>query len=125
MKLRHPLSILALGASPFVCYSFWRTGYSVGQLFEMRLFRTRYVYELAFLALAIGACCVGFEKRGKGVFGLAAGLAIVAFLALQAGDDYPSDYKLWIYVVAPIFVWSLLLTATFSFGVKLMKKKNA
>ncbi len=117
-KLFHPLSVFAFAAAPFVSYSIWRTGYGVTQLFEVRLFCTHYAWEVALLTSVVVACCFCYRKREKKIFSVVSAAAIGAFLALQSAEDYPTDYKLWIYIVAPIFVWSLALSSGFLLAIR-------
>ncbi|SRR5436309_16015401 len=117
-KLLHPLSVLAFAALPFVLYSVWRTGYGVAQLFDVRLLGTRYVWEVVLLTSAVVVCCFRYRKKEKKIFSVATGTAIGAFLALQAAEEYPADYKLWIYIVAPIFAWSLALSSGLMFVIR-------
>src|SRR2546425_5454269 len=105
-RLLHPLCILAVAALPVVLYSIWRTGYEVTQLFDARLFGSRYFWPILLLSSAVGACCFFYRKTERRIFSLFSGLAVIGFLALQALEEYPTDYKLWVYVVAPTFTWS-------------------
>ena len=108
-RLLHPLSILAIAALPVVLYSVWRTGYEVTQLFDTRLLGTHYLWSVLLLSSAVGLCCLFYRKREQRIFSLLSGFAVVGFLALQALEEYPADYKLWIYIVAPTFTWSFIV----------------
>ena len=110
-KLRHPLCILAAVAAPFVLYSIRRTGYEMGHLFDVRLLGTRYVFEVVVLTLTVVGCCICYRKKERKIFSMVSACAIGAFLALQATEEYPADYKLWIYIVAPIFTWSIVIAS--------------
>jgi hypothetical protein len=120
-KLLHPLCILAVVAAPFVLYSIWRTGYSFGQLFEVRLFGTHYVSEVVLLTSTVVACGFCYRKEEKKIFSAVSAASVAVFLARQMAEEYPADYKLWIYIVAPIFVWSLAISS----GLMLAIRKNA
>jgi hypothetical protein len=110
-RMRHPLSILAIAALPFVLYSVWRTGYEVAQLFDTRLLGTRYLWPILLLSSAVGLCCFFYRKTERTVFSFYTGVAVVGFLAAQVLEEYPGDYKLWIYIVAPSFTWSFIACA--------------
>jgi hypothetical protein len=110
-KLFHPFYILVAVAAPFVLYSIWRTGYGIDHLFDVRLVETRYAFETGLLTLAVVICCFCYRKKEKKIFSIAITCVIGAFLALQATEDYPTDYKLWIYIVAPIFTWSIVIAS--------------
>ena len=109
-KLLHPLYILAIVAFPFVVYSWGRAG-GFAHLFEVRLFGTRYVWEVVLLTSLIVVCCILYRRKEKRIFSFASIAVISAFLAFQSLEEYPADYKLWIYIVAPVFTWSLLFSS--------------
>lgn len=103
---RHPLSVLTLFAAPFVLYAVRRTGYTI-QAFDSRLLSTSYVWAVCFLTCATLVCCICYRRTKRTFFSVAAGIAVAAFLALQATHPYRGDYKLWTYVVAPVLAWSV------------------
>jgi len=116
----HPLTILVAAAFPFVLYSTWRTGYQVTHLFDVRLFSTRYIWEALLLTSVVLACCVCYRRDARKILSFVALAAIGAFLAFQSAEEYPADYKLWVYVVAPIFAWSI----TFSSAIMVMMRQK-
>lgn len=109
-KVFHPVSILTLFAIPFVLYSQGRAG-GFSHLSEVGLLRTHYIWEAALLTAAVVACGIGYQRKNQKRYSLATIAAICAYLAMQvAGIFYPPDYKLWVYVVAPVFAWSTLFS---------------
>ena len=122
-KPLHPLCVLAFVALPFIAYSVWRTGYSFSQLLDAHLLGTRYVWEVALLTSAVVTCCFRYEKKKKNIYSVASVVAVCAFFALQSAEDYPSDFKLWIFVVAPILTWSLALSSGFTFVLRKNEKR--
>jgi uncharacterized protein (DUF934 family) len=122
-KLLHPLCILAIIAFPFVVYSQGRGG-GFAHLFEVRLFGTHYLWEVVLLTSVIVFCGICYRRKEKKVFSFASIAAIGAFLALQSLEEYPTDYKLWIYIVAPVFTWSLVFSSAALLAVRLKEAPN-
>lgn len=114
-KLLHPLCILAIAAFPFVVYSWDRAG-GFAHLFDVRLFGTRYAWEAMLLTSLIVVCCILYRRNEKIISSFATIAVISAFLTCQALEEYPADYKLWVYIVAPVFTWSLLFCSTALFA---------
>jgi hypothetical protein len=110
-KLLHPFSILILAALPFVLYSIWRTGFQVTHFFDVRLLATHYLLEAAALTTAVFVCCFCYRRGEKKIFSIITLIVIGVFLALQATEEHPTDYKLWIYIVPSMFAWSLVISA--------------
>jgi len=123
-KLLHPFNILGLAALPFVLYSVWRTGYQVAHLFDVRLLVTHYLLEVAVLTTAVVVCCFCYRRKEKRIFSIITLAVIGAFLALQATEEHPTDYKLWIYVVAPMFAWSLVISAVLMLTLRMKEEPN-
>lgn len=122
-KVFHPVSILTLFAIPFVVYSQGRTG-GFSHFLEGRLLRTHCVWEAALLIAAVVACGIGYQRKNQKRYNLATIAAICAYLALQAaGIFYPPDYKIWVYVVAPVFAWSILVSSLTCLFTAILKRK--
>ena len=77
----------------------------------MRLFGTHDVSEVVLLTSAVVACGFCYRKDEKKIFSAVSAATVSSFLVRQLTEEYPSDYKLWIYIVAPIFVWSLAISS--------------
>ena len=110
-RLLHPLSILALAALPFVLYSVRRSGYDLWQFISPPLALSRQVCAAVALGVVVGICASRYQKTQRGIFRVVTAIAIAVFLGLQATEEYPWDYKLWIYIVAPLFAWAVLLAS--------------
>ena len=92
-------------AAPFLAYSIYRAGYSLRQLIELRALS---VASILLILISVAALIVA-QRRLQPVRATFAGAFVAAaFAACHTALAYPLDYKLWIYVVAPRFVFATL-----------------
>jgi predicted permease len=104
----NPLRAAALVAAPFVLYSIDRTGGDFAHLVDVRLLSSIYAVPICFLVGMFVTSCA-LHQTGKSRQSLILFVfATSAFLGGQLFTEYPYDYKLWIYIVTPSFVWAFL-----------------
>jgi hypothetical protein len=105
----NPLLAAAFVAAPFVLYSIRRTGGDFAHLVDARLLSSTYAVPICLLVGMLVTSCA-LHQTGKCRQSLVLIVfALSAFFGAQFFTEYPYDYKLWIYIVAPSFVWALLL----------------
>ena len=121
-RLLHPLSILSLATLPFVLYSVRRSGYELWQFISPPLSASLHVCAGVALAVVVVICAFRYQKTQRKVFSAATAVAVATFLALQATEEYPLDYKLWIYIVAPVLAWAVLLSSAVILALHKMRK---
>src|SRR5437879_2726408 len=106
----HPVFAFSVVGVPFALYSVHRTGYDFGQLVDVRLLHTAHAWPVVLLT-GVLVCTSALHTRGSRHFSLLVSLlATAAFLGGQCLTEFPLDYKLWIYIVAPTFVWCSLFS---------------
>lgn len=117
----NPLRAAALVAAPFVSYSIHRTGGDFVHLVDVRLLSSIYAVPICFLVGMFVTSCA-LHQTGKSRQSLILVVsAIGSFFGGQFFTEHPYDYKLWIYIVAPSFVWAFL----FAFPVVLLMRRLA
>ena len=115
----NPLRAAALVAAPFVSYSIHRTGGDFAHLVDAHLLSSMYAVPIYFLVGMLVTSCA-LHQTGKSRQSLVLIVfALSAFLGAQFFTEHPYDYKVWIYIVAPSFVWALL----FAFSVVLLMRR--
>ena len=117
IRVLHPLILLTLAALPCVLYSVYRTGFEVWQFTRNPIFFQpgavgfQYVMELVALVAIVVFCSFSYSRTGRPTFGILTLVTVAAFLILVGGGAVPRDYKLWIYIIAPILFWAAALSA--------------
>ncbi|GEM_PF-4381201 len=122
----HPLVAFSVVGAPFVLYSIYRTGFDLGQLVDNRLLVTVYVWPIVLLTSVLVGM-MDLHRRGYRLLPfLISFLAAGVFVGVQFLAEFPFDYKLGIYIVAPTFVWCSLFALSFALlSLRFMGSGNA
>ena len=110
----HPILAFSVVGLPLVLYSVLRTGYSFDHLVDVRLLKTLYAFPIGLLACMLVGVTVLYTKGNRRLPPAVALVSAVVFICSQFFVEFPLDYKLWIYIVAPTFVWCVLCSLPFA-----------
>ena len=93
-------------AVPFVAYSIYRTGYELLHLIELRALT---LSSVVLIAISVAMLVIAQRLWQPILAGFAGAFVAVAFAACHIALVSPFDYKLWIYVVAPRFLFATFI----------------